>query len=77
MALCLCRIEYNENVCCQAKIAELQKLLESMQSVEDEVQALREKNSALDQEMELAATAQRQSSGGVWRWFGGSETREV
>ncbi|QCE07801.1 host cell factor [Vigna unguiculata] len=57
----------------EAKIAELQKLLESMQSVEDEVQALREKNSALDQEMELAATAQRQSSGGVWRWFGGNE----
>ncbi|CAJ1976626.1 unnamed protein product [Sphenostylis stenocarpa] len=61
----------------EAKIAELQKLLESMQSVEDEVQALREKKSALDQEMELVATAQRQSSGGVWRWFGGSETREI
>lgn len=43
-----------------------------MQSVEDEVQALREKKSALDQEMELAATAERKSSG--WRWFGGSET---
>jgi len=73
MALCSCSIEYNINVRFQAKIAELQKLLESMQSVEDEVQALREKNSALDQEMELAATAQRQSSGGVWRWFGGNE----
>lgn len=44
-----------------------------MQSVEDEVQALREKKSALDQEMDLAATAQRQSSGRVWGWFGGSE----
>ncbi|KAK7343942.1 hypothetical protein VNO77_13080 [Canavalia gladiata] len=58
----------------EAKIAELQKMLESMQSVEDQVQALREKKSVLDQEMELAATAQRQGSGGVWRWFGGSET---
>ncbi|KAH1191591.1 Acyl-CoA-binding domain-containing protein 6 [Glycine max] len=55
----------------EAKIAELQKLLESMQSVEEEVQALREKKSALDQEMELAATAESKSSG--WRWFGGSE----
>jgi hypothetical protein len=44
-----------------------------MQSVEDQVQALRQKKSALDQEMEQAATAQRQSSGGVWRLFGGSE----
>lgn len=61
----------NSNVRFQAKIAELQKLLESMQSVEEEVQALREKKSALDQEMELAATAERKSSG--WRWFGGSE----
>ncbi|ESW16246.1 hypothetical protein PHAVU_007G140800 [Phaseolus vulgaris] len=58
----------------EAKIAELQKLLESMQSIEDEVQALREKNSALDQEMELVATAQKQTPGGVWRWFGGRET---
>ncbi|KHN00947.1 Acyl-CoA-binding domain-containing protein 4 [Glycine soja] len=61
----------NSNVRFQAKIAELQKLLESMQSVEEEVQALREKKSALDQEMELAATAESKSSG--WRWFGGSE----
>ncbi|CAL5209047.1 unnamed protein product [Lathyrus oleraceus] len=57
----------------EAKISELQKLLESMQSVEDQVQALRQKKSAFDQEMEHAATAQRQSSGGVWRLFGGSE----
>lgn len=65
--------EYISIVCFQAKITELQKLLESMQSVEDQVNALREKKSALDQEMEHAATAQRQSSGGVWRLFGGSE----
>ena len=44
-----------------------------MQSVEDQVQALRKEKSALDQEMELAATAQRQGSGGVWRWLGGGE----
>ncbi|XP_019428551.1 PREDICTED: acyl-CoA-binding domain-containing protein 4-like isoform X2 [Lupinus angustifolius] len=56
----------------EAKIAELQNMLESMQSVEDQVQALRNQKSALDQEMEHAATAQRQSSGGVWRWLGGS-----
>ncbi|KAK7268495.1 hypothetical protein RIF29_21194 [Crotalaria pallida] len=56
----------------EAKIAELQKMLESMQSVEDQVQELRKQKSALDQEMELAATApQRQSPGGVWRWIGG------
>lgn len=65
--------EYIGNVCFQAKISELQKLLESMQSVEDQVQALRQKKSAFDQEIEHAATAQRQSSGGVWRLFGGSE----
>ncbi|KAL5069288.1 hypothetical protein RYX36_020175 [Vicia faba] len=57
----------------EAKITELQKLLESMQSVEDQVQALRQKKSAFDQEMEHAATVQRQSSGGVWRLFGGGE----
>ncbi|KAF7820199.1 acyl-CoA-binding domain-containing protein 4 [Senna tora] len=57
----------------EAKIAELQKVLESMQSVEDEVQALRRQKSALDQEMELASTAERQNSGGVWRWLGGGE----
>lgn len=44
-----------------------------MQSVEEQVQALRKQKSALDQEMEHAATAQTQSSGGVWRWLGGGE----
>ncbi|KAK7278611.1 hypothetical protein RJT34_23643 [Clitoria ternatea] len=57
----------------EAKISELQNLLQSMQSVEAQVQALREKKSALDQQMELAAAAQRQGSGGGWRWFGGNE----
>jgi prefoldin subunit 5 len=67
------RYSHIGDVCLQAKIEELRKLLESMQSVEDQVQALRQKKSAFDQEMEQAATAQRQSSGGVWRLFGGSE----
>ncbi|XP_019441010.1 PREDICTED: acyl-CoA-binding domain-containing protein 4-like isoform X1 [Lupinus angustifolius] len=56
----------------EAKIAELQKMLESMQSVEDQARALRNQKFARDQETEHAATVQRQSSGGVWRWLGGS-----
>lgn len=56
----------------EAKISELRKVLESTQSVEDEVRALRRQKSALDREMELAS-ARRQSSGGVWQWLGGSE----
>ncbi|KAJ7974986.1 acyl-CoA-binding domain-containing protein 4 [Quillaja saponaria] len=55
----------------EAQIIELQKTLESMQSVEDQVQALRRQKSALDQDMELASDAQRQGSGGVWRWIAG------
>ncbi|KAI4346460.1 hypothetical protein L6164_007354 [Bauhinia variegata] len=53
----------------EAKIAELQQTLKSLQSVEEQVQALRRQKSALDQETELASS-QRQSSGGVWRWIG-------
>ncbi|KAF1880206.1 hypothetical protein Lal_00022335 [Lupinus albus] len=56
----------------EAKISELQKMLESMQSVEDQARALRNQKSVLDQEMEHVATVQRQSSGGVWQWLGGS-----
>ncbi|KDP45074.1 hypothetical protein JCGZ_01574 [Jatropha curcas] len=56
----------------EAQIAELQKMLESMQSIENEVQILRRQKSELEQEMELnAAAAQRQGSGGVWRWIAG------
>ncbi|XP_021295609.1 acyl-CoA-binding domain-containing protein 4 isoform X1 [Herrania umbratica] len=55
----------------EAQIAELQKMLESSQSIENEVQILRRQKSALEQEMELSA-AQRQGSGGVWRWIAGS-----
>ncbi|XVF83007.1 hypothetical protein PTKIN_Ptkin16aG0098000 [Pterospermum kingtungense] len=54
----------------EAQIAELQKMLESLQSIEKEVLILRRQKSALEQEMELSA-AQRQGSGGVWRWIAG------
>ncbi|PON43636.1 BTB-kelch protein [Parasponia andersonii] len=55
----------------EAQITELQKMLESMQSIEDEVQALRAQKSAFEQDMELASAPQRQGSGGVWRWIAG------
>ncbi|MED6135107.1 hypothetical protein PIB30_043076 [Stylosanthes scabra] len=55
----------------EAKIAELQKMMESMQSVEEQVQALRKEKSTIDEEMEHATSGQRQGSGGVWRWLGG------
>ncbi|XP_022765490.1 acyl-CoA-binding domain-containing protein 4-like isoform X1 [Durio zibethinus] len=54
----------------EAQIAELQKMLESLQSIEKEVEILRRQKSALEQEMELSA-AQRQGSGGVWQWIAG------
>ncbi|KAJ6983456.1 hypothetical protein NC653_026307 [Populus alba x Populus x berolinensis] len=54
----------------EAQIAELQKILESLQSIENEVQLLRRQKSALEQEIERSA-AQRQGSGGVWRWIAG------
>ncbi|KAG7032963.1 Acyl-CoA-binding domain-containing protein 4 [Cucurbita argyrosperma subsp. argyrosperma] len=56
----------------EAQIAEIQKLLESMQSIENEVQLLREQKSALDKQMEAASSVQRQGSGRVWRWIAGS-----
>ncbi|GKU91637.1 hypothetical protein SLEP1_g5482 [Rubroshorea leprosula] len=54
----------------EAQIAELQKMLESLQSIENEVQILRRQKSALEQEMELNSAAQREGSG-VWRWIAG------
>ncbi|XP_021902309.1 acyl-CoA-binding domain-containing protein 4 [Carica papaya] len=54
----------------EAQIAELQKILESLPSIENEVQILRTQKSALEQEIELTS-AQRQGSGGVWRWIAG------
>ncbi|MFS8012389.1 putative galactose oxidase/kelch, beta-propeller, kelch-type beta propeller [Helianthus anomalus] len=55
----------------EAQILDLQKKLSSMQSIEQQVQALRSQNSAIEQDMELASTAQTQGSGGVWRWIAG------
>ncbi|RVW97738.1 Acyl-CoA-binding domain-containing protein 5 [Vitis vinifera] len=55
----------------EAQIAELQKMLETLQSIEDEVQLLRRQKSMLERNMEVAA-AQRQGSGGVWRWIAGT-----
>lgn len=46
-------------------------MLETLQSIEDEVQLLRRQKSMLEHNMELAA-AQRQGSGGVWRWIAGT-----
>ncbi|KAI5648538.1 hypothetical protein M9H77_34543 [Catharanthus roseus] len=54
----------------EAQIAELQKMLESMQTIEEELQVLRSQKSAFERDLELAA-AQRQNSGGVWRLFSG------
>ncbi|GMI83364.1 hypothetical protein like AT5G04420 [Hibiscus trionum] len=54
----------------EAQIAELQKMLESFQTIENEVQILRRQKSALEEEMELSS-AQQQGSGGVWRWIAG------
>ncbi|KAB1211042.1 Acyl-CoA-binding domain-containing protein 4 [Morella rubra] len=55
----------------EAQITELQKILESMESIENEVQALRRQKSAFERDMELASAVQRQGSGGVWRWIAG------
>lgn len=55
----------------EAQIAELQKMLETLQSIEDEVQLLRRQKSMLERNMEVAA-AQRQGSGGVWGWIAGT-----
>ncbi|XP_022939657.1 acyl-CoA-binding domain-containing protein 4-like isoform X1 [Cucurbita moschata] len=55
----------------EAQIAELQKMLESMQSIENEVQLLREQKSALEKHMEDASSVEKQAPGGVWRWIAG------
>lgn len=53
----------------QAQIAELQKVLESLPSLEEEVQALRRENSAFERNMEHAAVQKQRS--GVWKWVAG------
>ncbi|XP_010558261.1 PREDICTED: acyl-CoA-binding domain-containing protein 4 isoform X2 [Tarenaya hassleriana] len=57
----------------EAQIAELQKALESMESIEKEVEMLRKQKSELEQQEAEEATVQRQGSGrgGVWRWISG------
>ncbi|EXB39449.1 Acyl-CoA-binding domain-containing protein 4 [Morus notabilis] len=55
----------------EAQITELHKMLESMQAIEDEVQVLRRQKSAFERDIELASAAQKQGSGGVWRWIAG------
>ncbi|XP_038711615.1 acyl-CoA-binding domain-containing protein 4-like isoform X2 [Tripterygium wilfordii] len=55
----------------EAQIAELQKMLESMQSIENEVQLLRRQKSAFEKELELGKASQKQGSGGVWSWIAG------
>lgn len=56
----------------EAQISEIQKILESMQSIENEVQALRGQKFALERDMELASSVKRQDSGGVWGWIAGN-----
>ncbi|KAL5569474.1 hypothetical protein UlMin_026049 [Ulmus minor] len=56
----------------EAQITELQKILESLPSIEDEVQALRRQKSEFERDTDLSSAAtQRQGSGGVWRWIAG------
>ncbi|OVA17943.1 Kelch repeat type 1 [Macleaya cordata] len=57
----------------EAQIAELQKSLESLHSIEDELQVLRSQKSAFERDMEFSndGTTQRQNSGGVWQWIAG------
>ncbi|XP_073293226.1 acyl-CoA-binding domain-containing protein 6 [Primulina huaijiensis] len=55
----------------EAQIGELQKMLQSLPSLEEEVQTLRTEKSVFERDMELAASVQRHRSGGVWRWVSG------
>ncbi|KAK6933465.1 hypothetical protein RJ641_036359 [Dillenia turbinata] len=56
----------------EAQITELQKILESLQTLENEVEKLRAFKSAMEEEdRHLAAEGQRQSSGGLWQWIAG------
>uniref|UniRef100_A0A0V0IFY9 Putative acyl-CoA-binding domain-containing protein 4-like n=1 Tax=Solanum chacoense TaxID=4108 RepID=A0A0V0IFY9_SOLCH len=55
----------------EAQIAELKKMLESMQSIEEEVQALRKEKSEFERNMERVSSVQKQGSGGAWKWITG------
>ncbi|CAH9055468.1 unnamed protein product [Cuscuta epithymum] len=54
----------------EAQITEIRKVLESMQSVEEEVEELRRQKSEMERDMELGV-AQGQRPGGVWKWIAG------
>ncbi|GFQ03659.1 acyl-coa-binding domain-containing protein 4 [Phtheirospermum japonicum] len=57
----------------EAQIGELQKMLESLPSLEREVEALRSQKSAFEHNMDMAAAVQtQQRSGGIWKWVAGS-----
>lgn len=45
-----------------------------MPSIEDDVQALRIQKSEFERHLELASAAEKQGSGGVWRWIAGGAT---
>ncbi|GAA0155699.1 hypothetical protein LIER_13371 [Lithospermum erythrorhizon] len=51
----------------EAQISDLRKMLESMQSMEEEVQELRMQKAAFDRDLELATSGQHQGSGRFWR----------
>ncbi|KAL7109292.1 hypothetical protein ACP275_06G166700 [Erythranthe tilingii] len=55
----------------EAQIGELRKMLESMPSLEQEVQALRTEKSAFERDIEISTQVQRQRSGGIWKWATG------
>ncbi|KAL3838265.1 hypothetical protein ACJIZ3_022856 [Penstemon smallii] len=55
----------------EAQIGELKKMLESLASLEEEVQALRKEKSAFERDMEHGASVQTQRSGGIWKWVAG------
>lgn len=57
----------------EAQIAELQGMLESLPSIEAEVQSLRKQKLTIEQ-VEHDTAVQRQSSRGVWQWFSGGES---
>lgn len=55
----------------EAQISELQKMLVSMKSIEEDVQQLRREKSAFERDVEQATAVERQSSRGVWGWIAG------
>ncbi|XP_021743237.1 acyl-CoA-binding domain-containing protein 4-like isoform X2 [Chenopodium quinoa] len=57
----------------EAQTAELQGMLESLPSVEAEVQSLR-KEKFFTEQVEHNTSVQRQGSRGVWQWFSGGES---